>query len=124
MAEEEEEKVAKMAISLHGTSGDDENAGGLFDDKDTRTFYETLPDLMAVLPAVLFGEGGEADMKEQTAESFEAQLKQLPGCTSRAMVDEVASNLVCSGVRTHRRKLVRALLQPPRHRPEVLPHYP
>jgi len=50
-----------MAISLHGTSGDDENAGGLFDDKDTRTFYETLPDLMAVLPAVLFGEGGEAD---------------------------------------------------------------
>ena len=39
------------------------------------------------------------------------------------MVDEVASNLVCSGARTHRRKLVRALLQPPRHRPEALPHY-
>ena len=49
-----------MAISLHGTGGDDESAGGLFDDKDTRSFYETLPDLKAVLPAVLFGEGGEA----------------------------------------------------------------
>ena len=123
MAEEAEEKVAKVAISLHGTGGDDENAGGLFDDKDTRTFYETLPDLMAALPAVLFGEGGEADRSEQTAESFEAQLKQLPGCTSSEMVDEVASNLVCSGARTHRRKLVRSLLQPPRQRPEVLPHY-
>jgi len=62
-------------------------------------------------------------MKEQTAESFEAQLKQLPECVSREMVDEVASNLVCSGARTHRRKLVRALLTPPRHRPEALPHY-
>ena len=44
--------------------------------------------------------------------------------TLTTQVDEVASNLVCSGARTHRRKLVRALLQPPRHRPEVLPHYP
>ena len=43
--------------------------------------------------------------------------------TLTTQVDEVASNLVCSGARTHRRKLVRALLQPPRHRPEVLPHY-
>ena len=35
-------------------------------------------------------------MQGQTAESFEAQLKQLPECVSREMVEELASNLVCS----------------------------
>ena len=125
MAEEEEEKVEKVAISMHGGQADADDAGGLFEDKDTRTFYETLPDLLAVLPAVLFDAGGDADLNspEMSAQSFESLLTQLPGCTSREIVDELASQLVCRGARTHRRKLVRSLLQPPRHKPEVPPHY-
>lgn len=49
------------AISVGGgpsTSAEAEGAeapGGLFDDEDTRAFYESFPDLRAMVPAALLG---------------------------------------------------------------------
>ena len=53
-----------------------DSLGTLWDDEDTKAFYENLPDLMAIIPSILYkdskGETGtsDADIKKE-AENLE-----------------------------------------------------
>lgn len=40
----------------------------LFEDEDTRTFYETLPDLRSLIPGILYKESEHASSKDETKE--------------------------------------------------------
>ena len=108
--EEEEEKKESVVVSLSTSANadDGESGGGLYADAEERAFYEQLPDLRAVLPAVLFSEEGDADTS-----GLEEAMRRLPSCSSRREVDDLASELTMRGLRSARRPLVRALLSPP-----------
>ena len=54
LAEEEEEKKKAVQISIHGPGGEGDDEDDIFDDAESRAYYEQLPDLKSVLPAVLF----------------------------------------------------------------------
>ena len=111
-----------------------ETGTDLYDDDESRAFYEQLPDLKAVLPALLFGdptEGGKEGGKEgagrggeeRAPAELERLLGTLPLCNTREQLDGLASELCAQGLRFHRRKLVKALLAPPRGKPSTLPCY-
>ena len=78
---EEKENVSAVHISVHSASemaGDD-----VYDGEGSRSFYEVLPDLRAVLPAVVF------DTATQTGDerAFAKLMKELPSkCTTREQV--------------------------------------
>ena len=134
-----------VACQGHGGSGDGlEDLDSAYHDTETRAFYEQLPDLKAVLPAVLFGEGGGGDSGggggggggsdsggggagggggDRQKADLELLLKRLPNMEGRKEVDELASEIICRGARAHKRLLVRALSTPPVKRPEVVPRY-
>ncbi|KAL4621348.1 hypothetical protein ACB092_06G220800 [Castanea dentata] len=54
----------------------------LWDDEDTRAFYEGLPDLRAFVPAVLLGEA-EPKVNEQSAKTQEQQAELAPESDQR-----------------------------------------
>ncbi|KAK4578950.1 hypothetical protein RGQ29_028851 [Quercus rubra] len=54
----------------------------LWDDEDTRAFYEGLPDLRAFVPAVLLGEA-EPKVNEQSAKTQEQQTELAPESDQR-----------------------------------------
>ena len=83
--EEEEEKKESVVVSLSTSANadDGESGGGLYADAEERAFYEQLPDLRAVLPAVLFSEEGDADTS-----GLEEAMRRLPSCSSRREVDD------------------------------------
>ena len=85
--EEEEEKKESVVVSLSTSANadDGESGGGLYADAEERAFYEQLPDLRAVLPAVLFSEEGDADTS-----GLEEAMRRLPSCSSRREVDDYA----------------------------------
>jgi len=127
LVDEEEAKKEKVVISLYGAN-DQDDSEEVFEDADTRAFYEQLPDLKSVLPAVLFEDPSERGasveaVDDDSAARFEALLAELPLCTSRERCDELASEMCGKGLRSHRRKLVKALTSPPRDRTEVLRCY-
>lgn len=53
----------------------------------------------------------------------QALLKTLPVVEGKAATDELASELVCRGGKSHRRLLVRALATTPPSRIDALPRY-
>ena len=53
---------------------DDSAAAGPFEDEDTRAFYESMPDLRAVVPAVLLGEVAPADASDQNESSLNVEI--------------------------------------------------
>lgn len=53
---------------------DDSAAAGPFEDEDTRAFYESMPDLRAVVPAVLLGEATPADASDQNESSLNVDI--------------------------------------------------
>lgn len=53
---------------------DDSAATGPFEDEDTRAFYESMPDLRAVVPAVLLGEAAPADTSDRNASSLNVDI--------------------------------------------------
>uniref|UniRef100_A0A803P209 MIF4G domain-containing protein n=1 Tax=Cannabis sativa TaxID=3483 RepID=A0A803P209_CANSA len=69
------------------TSGDDASSNStgkdssvleaIWDDEDTRSFYECLPDLRAFVPAVLLGEA-ESKMNEQSVKTQEQSTELAP----------------------------------------------
>ena len=104
----------------------------LYDDLETRAFYEQLPDLRAELPAVLFGEDpDEANAPDKKggapapagSADVDALLKTLPQLSDKAAVDKLAADIVGRGGKSQRRAIVRALAAPPARRPELLPRY-
>nr|GLL34943.1 Regulator of nonsense transcripts UPF2 [Ipomoea trifida] len=97
------------------TSVEDISSGGvkdssvleaLWDDEDTRAFYECLPDLRAFVPAVLLGET-EPKLSEQTPKAQEQPTVEFCYVNSKS----------------NRKKLVRALFNVPRTSLELLPYY-
>ncbi|XP_058068793.1 regulator of nonsense transcripts UPF2-like [Magnolia sinica] len=57
----------------------------IWDDEDTRAFYECLPDLRAFVPAVLLGEV-EPKLNEQSAKTQEQQTESVPEPDQSQMV--------------------------------------
>ncbi|KAA6426413.1 MAG: hypothetical protein FRX49_03524 [Trebouxia sp. A1-2] len=57
-------------VVLTGREADDGATAGPFEDEDTRAFYESLPDVRAVVPAVLLGETAPADAPDQMTGSL------------------------------------------------------
>lgn len=69
-----------------------------FADVEESSFYLQLPDLRAVLPAMLFEAGRAAPTEDATdTTGFDATLARLPACASRADIDELASELCIRG---------------------------
>ncbi|KAL3151997.1 hypothetical protein ABBQ32_001118 [Trebouxia sp. C0010 RCD-2024] len=59
---------------LTGRDTDDTAPAGPFEDEDTRAFYESMPDLRAVVPAVLLGEAtAPADTPDQNESAVNRQ---------------------------------------------------
>tara|TARA_B100000524_G_scaffold190556_1_gene98773 strand:- start:112 stop:3438 length:3327 start_codon:yes stop_codon:yes gene_type:complete len=124
MEEEAMDKPDKMEISMVCSEAGVEE---LYGDLETRVFYEVMPDLRSVLPAVLFEEvkrGAAAPWGEtDIAAKFDELLLAMPKMSSKQQCDDLASELCCRGLRIHCDKLVKALANPPKHLPEVLPFY-
>ncbi|KAF8397616.1 hypothetical protein HHK36_016536 [Tetracentron sinense] len=117
----------------------------VWDDEDTRAFYECLPDLRAFVPAVLLGEA-EPKMNEQSAKAQELPTEstsepdqghmaaqdateRLPGCVSRDLIDQLTVNIAALvefcylNSKSNRKRLVRALFNVPRTSLELLAYY-
>lgn len=71
----EEPKV--MHVSVHDVSESQDDANGLYADTEACSFYEQLPDLKSVLPAVLFGDACAVEDEDSRA-NFSALLSTLP----------------------------------------------
>ena len=98
-AQQEVEVAKKMGISVHGAGGDggDVADDGMYIDVEQRAFYETLPDLRSVLPAVLFGDDGAAAKGSADAEgsrgAIEALLKGIPSLASKEVLPNYARSI-------------------------------
>ena len=66
---------------------EDSAAAGPFEDEDTRAFYESMPDLRAVVPAVLLGEVAPTDASDQQDASLDAGDSLLPDATVSEQAD-------------------------------------
>lgn len=64
-------------ISSLGTGKEASVAEALWDDEDTRSFYENLPDLRAFVPAVLLGEA-EQKVNDQTSKAQDQPTDSAP----------------------------------------------
>ncbi|KAL1518668.1 hypothetical protein AB1Y20_002956 [Prymnesium parvum] len=124
LADAKEEEKERVLVSMHGPAGGSDGLE-LFEDEDLRTLYEQLPDLRSVLPAVLFADPKEGKDESGSGEEVEALLARAAHASTREQIDALASDLVCAGGRFHVRKIVKALLQPPRttHVAERTPLY-
>ncbi|GAA0169591.1 RNA metabolism protein [Lithospermum erythrorhizon] len=65
------------------------NLEALWDDDDTKAFYEGLPDLRAFVPAVLLGEA-ESKSNEQSSKSQEQQIDSAPETEQSTTQESVA----------------------------------
>lgn len=65
---------------------------GPYDDEETRSFYASLPDLKALVPAILFSKAQEADAKEDKAAKEESQEKDSKEDGSSAGKDTEAGD--------------------------------
>ncbi|KAI4328633.1 hypothetical protein L6164_020969 [Bauhinia variegata] len=71
-------RVTTGEESVSSAAGKDSAvAEAIWDDEDTRAFYECLPDLRAFVPAVLLGET-EPKVNEQTGKSQDQPNEQVP----------------------------------------------
>ena len=57
-----------------------DSLGLLWDDEDTRAFYENLPDLVAIIPSILYkdskGEAAETETSNKEAESLDNENEE------------------------------------------------
>ncbi|KAG6758445.1 hypothetical protein POTOM_038793 [Populus tomentosa] len=108
-------------ISSPAAGKDSSVLEALWDDEDTRAFYECLPDLRAFVPAVLLGEAepkvNDHSVKTQDQQSlFTFTLKISLLCVFQVEFCYFNS-------KSNRKKLVRALFNVPRTSLELLPYY-
>ena len=125
--------VEAVAAEAPGGLGGADGDGSPYTDAEGRDFYEKLPDLRAVLPQVLFAAAAPAEARPAGDEAarqrgaIEADLKRMLHLSGRAAdVDEIASEIVAKGARSHLRLLLRHLACPPqsaRHTTPLLPSY-
>ena len=130
MQDEQEERREAVSVSVVGAAGNNPDGDDLYADAEARAFYEQLPDLRSVLPAVLFGDddsgGGGAGIGSDALEAkatVEGLLSMLPRIMSKSEIDDLASEVVCKGAKSHIRLIVRSLASPPLKRPEAQRFY-
>ncbi|PPS06853.1 hypothetical protein GOBAR_AA13793 [Gossypium barbadense] len=120
------------------TSGkESSNLEAIWDDDDTRAFYECLPDLRAFVPAVLLGES-ESKASEQMSKAQEQPIESSSEADQSTPVAQDAVDISAdSGTlqegksvefcylnsKSNRKRLVRALFNVPRTSLELLPYY-
>ncbi|XP_058081432.1 regulator of nonsense transcripts UPF2 isoform X2 [Magnolia sinica] len=86
MPEDGHTRVTTGEDSSFPASGKESSAlEPIWDDEDTRAFYECLPDLRAFVPAVLLGEV-EPKLNEQSAKTQEQQTESVPEPDQSQMV--------------------------------------
>jgi regulator of nonsense transcripts 2 len=66
---EDDESDEKQLEAKIDQSGSFDPTKSIFDDEDSRTFYESVPALKATIPAVLLADGAEPDAKPATKSS-------------------------------------------------------
>ncbi|KAG6760316.1 hypothetical protein POTOM_036827 [Populus tomentosa] len=93
-------------ISSPAAGKDSSVLEALWDDEDTRAFYECLPDLRAFVPAVLLGEA-EPKANDHSVKTQDQQSVEFCYFNSKS----------------NRKKLVKALFNVPRTSLELLPYY-
>lgn len=105
---------------------DDAAAAGPFEDEETRAFYESLPDLRAVVPAVLLGDkapeepanGVAADITADTADQAQAQDQSADTISSGqlcvAVMLQLVVNKLTGSLRQHCPVQSSQTLAPPR----------
>lgn len=121
---------------------EENEAHPLYDDQETRDFYEVLPDLRSLVPAVLLGlreddelesedktksvKEEEEDQKQKTGAShkkLDALLTRLANCYTRDASDEVAVEFCYMNSKSTRKRLIRALCDVPKACLPLLPFY-
>ncbi len=63
-SKKDEEEEAELAAEVT-----EDNLGTLWDDEDTKAFYESLPDLIAIIPSILYKDSKEEAETEKKTES-------------------------------------------------------
>ncbi|KAI5440989.1 Regulator of nonsense transcripts upf2, variant 3 [Lathyrus oleraceus] len=99
-------RVTSGEEAVSSASGKDSSVEPIWDDEDTRAFYECFPDLRAFVPAVLLGET-EPKVNEQSVKSQ----------------DQPSVEFCYLNSKSNRKKLVRALFSVPRTSLELLAYY-
>ena len=117
----------------------------LWDDEETRQFYEELLDLGSTIPSFLLKneEGASTDATEESTSSvrveeqvvggpknsdskqptMEAIINRLPECYNKEEIDRLAEDFCYLNSSKNRKKLVTALFSAPRGQLELLPLY-
>lgn len=136
--------AVSTASPFAAKEGSAENS--IWDDEDTKSFYENLPDLKALLPGVLFSSDRDKEIiistntKEPsgpntpaTDESGSANpstditldnlIARLPNCVNRDLIDQTSIEFCYVNNKTNRKKLVKALFNVPRTALSLIPHY-
>ncbi|VDK20958.1 unnamed protein product [Taenia asiatica] len=81
--EEDENNGLKTEGQLQPSEGGDTDNSALFEDEDTRLFYESLQDIRAMIPAILYKES------EQSASKNAQPKKDDPASTDESSNDEI-----------------------------------
>lgn len=84
-------------ISSPSAGRDSSNLEALWDDEDTKAFYEGLPDLRAFVPAVLLGEA-ESKSNEQSSKSQELQIDLANETEQSTTQESVETNSESGGL--------------------------
>jgi len=117
--EEEEEKKIEIEQSI--------NVEPLFDDEESRAFYESLPVLSAVVPAVLLKDKGKEDEitesvnVSQKRSDFDEFTESLLSALSRDAVDKHSEKFCYMNTKGNRKRLVEFLYSSNRSRTDILP---
>ncbi|KAJ1551612.1 hypothetical protein HK096_006863, partial [Nowakowskiella sp. JEL0078] len=157
MAELREEegvtRISSIGISDGNKDKDDKesNANNIWEDEESRSFYEDIFDLKSWVPPILIdkekdnsGEPpspltvedtepgksteieiieGDTKKKSSTNAKLDALLTRLPNAMNRDAIDQIAKDFSYLNSKNSRKKLVTTLLAVPRSRLDLIPHY-
>jgi hypothetical protein len=116
-------RIASVTVDVGGVSKLDKDKeanaleSSIWDDEDTKSFYENLPDLRILVPAVLLG-GEEKKAANANGSVGGITLDQLLGrlsnCVNRDLIDQAALDFCYVNSKSNRKKLVKVLFGVPR----------
>lgn len=99
----------------------------LFENEETRTFYEDLPDIVKLSEEKRAKEpvkdDSSATSRSRNANKIDNLFSKLPKCCSRILINNWAIDFVLLAGKSAKKKLVRTLFGVNRTSLELLPHY-
>ncbi|RKP17864.1 ARM repeat-containing protein, partial [Rozella allomycis CSF55] len=123
---EEQSKVVPIISENQPLKEQKEDLDSIFEDEDARIFYEKLLDLKLAVPSSLLGQSEEEinsdEMKPETT-SIDEFIEKLPSLVNRDLIDQAAVNFCYLNSKSNRSKLVKAIINVPRTRLDLLPYY-